>query len=85
MDAALYLVPLLKEEFDSQMDEIELRIIALQSLLPIQVASINPSSFHHLTGIELHNVHQRENYINTLVDNLLNTRKHQNEKERRKE
>ena len=77
MDAALYLVPLLKEEFDSQIDEMELRIMALQILLPIQVASINPPVFHHLTGIELHNVHQRENYIYTLVDNLLNTRKHQ--------
>ncbi|HAO61873.1 MAG TPA: TetR/AcrR family transcriptional regulator [Erysipelotrichaceae bacterium] len=72
MDGALYLVPILKEIFGTQKDEIQLRIIALQILLPIQVASINPSSFHHFTGIDLHNIKQRDNYIDTLIDNLLN-------------
>lgn len=72
MDAALYLVPMLKEIFGSQKDEIQLRIIALQILLPIQVASISPSAFHHFTGIDLHNIKQRDNFIDTLVNNLLN-------------
>jgi len=71
MDAALYIVPMLKEVFGSQKDEIQLRIIAMQILLPIQVASINPSSFHRFTGIDLHNIKQRESYIDTLIDNLL--------------
>jgi len=74
MDVALYLVPMLKEEFNFQMDEIRLRIIILQILLPIQAASINPPAFYRFTGIELHNVQQRENIIDVLVDNLLNDR-----------
>lgn len=71
LDAALYLVPMLKEVFPKEKDEIQLRIMALQILLPIQVASINPSAFHHFTGIDLHNVKQRETYIDTLVDNVV--------------
>lgn len=71
MDAALYLVPMLKEVFGMQKDEIQLRILAMQILLPIQVASINPTAFHHFTGIDLHNIKHREDYIDTLIDNLL--------------
>jgi len=70
-DAGLYLVPLLKELFGSQKDEIQLRIIALQILLPLQVASINPEAFHHFSGIDLHNVRQRETYIDSLVDHMV--------------
>lgn len=84
MDAVLYLIPWLKEDFDSQKDEVSLRIIALQILLPMQAVSINPRAFHHLTGIELHNVLQREDFIDILVDNLLNDRENQDETERSK-
>lgn len=84
MDAALYLVPMLKEVFDSQKDEIQLRIIAQQILLPIQIASISPPMFHHFTGIDLHSIQQREDYIDTLIDNLLNKRMNHSEKERNK-
>lgn len=75
LDSALYLVPGLKEVFPQEKDEIQLRIIALQILLPIQVASINPSAFRHFTGIDLHDVKQRDAYIDTLVDNVLTTQK----------
>lgn len=72
MDAALYLVPMLREIFDAKRDEMQLRIIALQILLPIQVASINPGAFHRFAGVDLHDANQREQYIDSLVDNLIN-------------
>jgi AcrR family transcriptional regulator len=75
LDAALYLIPMLKEIYPQKKDEIQLRIIALQILLPIQVASINPSAFRHFTGIDLHDVKQRDAYIDTLVDNMLTIQK----------
>lgn len=71
MDAALYLIPMLKEAYPKEKDEIQLRILAMQILLPIQVASINPSAFRHFTGIDLHDVKQREAYIDTLIDNII--------------
>lgn len=70
MDAALYLIPILREVYPQEKDEIQLRIIALQILLPIQVASINPSAFRIFTGIDLHDSKQREAYIDTLIDNI---------------
>lgn len=73
MEAPLFLVPPLREIFTNRKDEMELRIISLQILLPIQVASINPSAFHFYSGIDLHNIEQRNRYIDTLVDNLVST------------
>jgi AcrR family transcriptional regulator len=75
LDAALYLVPMLREIYPQEKDEIQLRIIALQIILPIQVASINPSAFRHFTGIDLHDVKQREAYIDTLIDNVTTVQK----------
>lgn len=75
MEAHLYLVPTLREIFLNRKDEMELRIISLQILLPIQVASLNPSAFHFFSGIDLHNIEQRNKYIDTLVDNLVSKEK----------
>lgn len=71
MKTPLYLIPLLREYFGDQKDEIHLRIIALQILLPIQIASINPAEFHLYSGIDLHDERQRNTFIDTLVDNSL--------------
>ncbi|MEN1758890.1 TetR/AcrR family transcriptional regulator [Anoxynatronum sibiricum] len=71
MQTPLFIVPLLKEIFGDRRDSIQLRIIALQMLLPIQVASINPAEFLLYSGIDLYNERQRNHYIETLVDNLL--------------
>ncbi|SMP72156.1 TetR/AcrR family transcriptional regulator [Anoxynatronum buryatiense] len=71
MQTPLFIVPLLGEIFADRLDPIQLRIIALQILLPIQVASINPSKFLLYSGIDLRDEQQRNHYIGTLVDNLL--------------
>ncbi len=71
METPLFLVPALKEIFGNKKDEIHLRIIALQILLPIQITSIRPTEFHLYSGIDLHNEKQRNTFIDTLVDNIV--------------
>ena len=71
MQAPLFLIPVLREIFGGRKDEIYLRIIALQILLPIQVTSICPSAFHFYSGIDLYNEEQRNNFVDTLIDNLV--------------
>ena len=71
MQTPLFLVPVLREIFGNRKDEVHLRIIALQILLPIQVNSINPMKFHFYSGIDLHNEEQRNSFIDTLVDNIV--------------
>jgi AcrR family transcriptional regulator len=66
MQAPLFLIPLLKEIFGGKKDDFQLRIIALQIYHPIQVSSLNPSAFHLYSGINLHNVEQRSQFINQL-------------------
>jgi len=70
MQTPLFLIPVLKEIFGDHEDEMNLRIIALQILLPIQVASLNPTEFHLYSGINLYDEKQRNNYIDTLVDHV---------------
>ncbi|MDW7670497.1 MAG: TetR/AcrR family transcriptional regulator [Bacillota bacterium] len=69
--APLYVMPALKEIFGTGKDEMHLRTIALQILLPIQVTSLNPEKFLLYSGINLHDEGQRNEYIDTLVENVL--------------
>ena len=71
MQTPLYLIPALKEIFGDEKDEMQLRIIALQILLPIQVTSINPGPFLLYAGIDLRDENQRNQFIDALVDNVL--------------
>jgi AcrR family transcriptional regulator len=70
MKAGLFLVPVLKEMFEGKKDELQLRIIAAQIILPIQVASLNPTQFKLYSGIDLNNESERNNFLETMVDNL---------------
>jgi len=71
MEAPLYLVPILKEIFGEQKDEMQLRIIALQIIQPIQLSGLNPAAFHMYSGIDISSPEQRNRFIDTLVDNLI--------------
>ena len=71
LDAALYLVPILKEIFHNQKDEMQLRILALQIILPLQVTAVCPSGFHKYSGIDLYDEPARNRFIDTLVSNLI--------------
>ena len=71
MQTPLFLVPLLKQVFGDEKDDMQLRIIALQILFPLQIASINPAAFLLYAGIDLHDEPQRNHLIDLLVDQLL--------------
>lgn len=72
MQTPLHLIPLLKEIYGSQKDDMQLRIIALQILHPIQVTGLNAAEFHLYSGIDLYDAEQRNQFIDTLIDNLIN-------------
>lgn len=72
MQTPLFLIPVLKEIFGSKKTELQLRVIALQILLPIQVTSLNTVQFHLYSGIDLRNATQRNAFIDSLVDNVCN-------------
>lgn len=74
LGAAMMLIPKLKDVFPHK-DEFELRILALQILLPIQITGLNPGAFHLYSGIDLRDAGQRNTYIDRLIDNLLDVRK----------
>lgn len=70
MQTPLTLVPFLKEIFGNSKDNMQLRIIALQILCPVQVTAINPAEFHLYSGIDLNKEIQRSEFIDVLIDNL---------------
>lgn len=71
MQTPLYLVPLLRDIFGSSKNDMQLRIIALQILNPIQVTALNCSAFHMYSGINLNDRDQRGRFTDLLIDNLL--------------
>lgn len=75
MQTPLYIIPLLKEIFGDQKDDMQLRIIALQILYPIQVTGIKQKAFSLYSGIDLTNIKQRDYFVDSLVDNLINNAK----------
>lgn len=74
MNAPLYLIPILKEIFGEKKEEIELRVIALQILFPLQIAGIAPVEFRMYSGIELYDTKSRNKLIDMLIDNLVGIR-----------
>jgi len=70
MQTPLYIVPLLREIFGEQKDDIQLRIIALQIIQPIQVSGFNADAFYMYSGIDMRELEQRNRFIDTLIDNL---------------
>lgn len=71
MQTPLSLVPLLKEIYSEQKSEMQLRILALQIIYPLQVTGLNMAEFHMYSEIDLHDIEQRNRFIDMLVDNLI--------------
>lgn len=71
MNTPLYLIPVLKQIFGEKKEEIELRVMALQILYPIQIAGISPAEFRMYSGIDLYDTMARNKLIDMLVDNLV--------------
>ena len=72
MQTPLSLVPFLREIFAKQKNDMQLRVIALQILHPLQVTGLNAATFHMYSGIDLQDIEQRNCFIDMLIDNLVN-------------
>ena len=75
MQAPLYLVPVLKEIFGDEKDEIELRILALQLLYPLQIGGITPEKLYFYSGLNLDEENARNKLIDLLVDGIVGERR----------
>lgn len=71
MHASLYLIPALKEIYGAEKEEIELRVIALQILQPLQAGAIAPAEFRMYSGFDLYDTGARNKFIDMLIDNLV--------------
>ena len=74
MQPPLHLIPLLKQIFGDKKDDMELRILALQILYPIQVTGLNRDAFYMYSGIDVSNEEQRNRFIDNLINNLTSTK-----------
>lgn len=71
MDAAMAIVPLLRDILGPEADEMRLRIMALQILQPIQVSCLAPEKLNLYCGINLENAAQRDKFVDSLIGNLI--------------
>lgn len=70
MQTPLHLIPLLKQIFGDKKDDMELRILALQILYPIQVIGLNRDAFYMYSGINVSDEEQLSYFIEKLINNL---------------
>lgn len=70
MQTPLHLIPLLKQILGDKKDDMELRILALQILYPIQVTGLNRDAFYMYSGIDVSDKEQRNRFIDNLINNL---------------
>lgn len=70
MQTPLHLIPLLKQIFGHEKDDMGLRIVALQILYPIQITGLNRDAFYMYSGIDVSDQAQRNQFIHNLIENL---------------
>lgn len=70
-DVPLVILPLLRAIYREQKDEQELRLIAFQLVIPMQVAFMHDRAFLLYAGYNLYDDQQRDKMIEKQVDNLI--------------
>lgn len=71
-DVPLIIIPLLRAIYAHQKSEQELRLIAFQLIIPMQVAMLHDRAFLRYSGYDLYDDLQRDQLIEKQVDNLIN-------------
>lgn len=71
IDVPLVILPLLRAIYKDQKDEQELRLIAFQLVIPMQVAFMHDRAFLLYAGYNLYDDRQRDQMIEKQVDNLI--------------
>lgn len=65
------LLPLLREIFGNQKNEIEIRLIAFQLIIPLQVAMLRPDAFRRYSGVNIFDENQLDASLDRMLDNFL--------------
>ena len=73
MEPAQLILPILRDIYGNTKDERELRLIAFQLITTTQVIFLRASAFRLYAGINVFDEKQRNESIETLVDNLIST------------
>jgi AcrR family transcriptional regulator len=68
----LLIVPLLREIFGTAHTEMQIRMMALQIVLPLQVVSLRADLFRMYAGLDILNEQQRNQAIELMIDNIVN-------------
>lgn len=65
------LVPLLRKIFGSQKSELEIRLLALQLIIPLWFATLHPEALQRYAGVDLFVSEQRDAALDILINNVL--------------
>lgn len=68
LNAAMFIMPLVKELHAGTTDETRLRLIASQIIIPLQFFSLHPKEARMYHGYDLNSADERNRLIDTLVD-----------------
>ena len=71
MSLNYYFIPLLKEIFGDVKSELELKMLSLQILLPMQTIFLNDRAFWKFTGKDIFQKEQRDELIDLILKNVL--------------
>jgi len=66
------MLPLLMEIYGSTITDTELKLMALQLVVPMQVLFLNASDYKRYLLVDLYNEEQRNKVLDKMVDNLIN-------------
>ena len=67
----MLIVPLLREILGPNRSELELRLLAFELVVSMQVAVLRSEAFRRYSGIDLHDEVQREAALDILIDNIM--------------
>ncbi len=77
--AASMTLPLIREIFGSQKSDLELRLLTLQMLVPMQTLFVRAEQFQRYAGVDLFNDAQRNQVIDILIDNIVKNERNKKE------
>ena len=67
----IILLPLLKQIFGESKTELELKIIAMQIIIPLQSTGLNLEGTKNYCGLDLYNREDRVKFIDILTENIM--------------
>lgn len=66
------ILPLLKEIFGDKKTELELKLLALQIIIPLQVILLNPKEYKKSLGVDVTDLNSSIRFLDIFIDNVIN-------------